>query len=68
MNKRKPIRLQRYRQKHKRIDFYPSPDVLDILEFHQTNGIEKCLAGIIDGLIRAGHRSVSGNAGKQHGA
>ena len=68
MKKPKPMRLQRYRQKHIRFDYYPSPDVADIIMFHQANGREQCIAGILDGLIRAGHRSVSGNAGKQHGA
>lgn len=68
MKKSKAIRLQRYRQKHIRFDYYPSPDVVDIISFHQANGKEPCVAGILDGLIRAGHRSVSGNGGKQHGA
>ena len=64
MNKPNPIRLQRYRQKHKRLDYYPSPDVADIIAFHIANGKEPCIAGILDGLIRAGHRSVSGNGKK----
>lgn len=57
-------RINRYRQKHSRIDYYPSPDVVDIIKHHQANSSEPCIAGIIDGLIRAGHRSVSGNRGK----
>lgn len=64
MNKPKRIRLQRYRQKHTRLDYYPSPDVADIIAFHQASGKEPCIAGILDGLIRAGHRAVSGNGGK----
>lgn len=63
MKKSKTIRLQRYRQKHIRFDYYASPDVADIVLFHQANGREKCIAGILDGLIRAGHRVVSGNGG-----
>jgi hypothetical protein len=55
-------RTQRYRTRHPRIDYYPSPDVLAILRHHcQTTG-EPCLAGIIDGLVRIAHRvMVSGN-------
>lgn len=54
-------RLKRYRLEHSRIDYYPSPDVADIIKYHQQNSAEKCIAGLIDGLIRAGHRAVSGN-------
>ena len=57
-------RLQRYRQRNRRLDYYPSPDVADIISHHQTNSSEKCVAGILDGLIRAGHRIVSGNGRK----
>jgi len=57
----KMTRLERYRLAHPRIDFYPSPDVADIIKYHQDNSSEKCVAGILDGLIRAGHRTVSGN-------
>ena len=60
-----PTRIERYRQKHNRIDYYPSPDVVDIIKHHQSNSSEPCIAGILDGLIRSGHRSVSGNGGKQ---
>ena len=58
-------RVRRYRQQRPRIDFYPSPDVLDIIKHHLANSTEKCIAGILDGLIRVGHRAVSGNGGKQ---
>ena len=57
-------RLARYRKKHRRFDFYASPDVADIIAHHQSNGREKCIAGVIDGLIRAGHKFVSGNGGR----
>lgn len=61
--KPKQTRLERYRQRHSRIDYYPSPDVADIIKHHQANSGEPCIAGILDGLIRAGHRIVSGNGG-----
>lgn len=65
MNKPEPIRLHRYRQRHRRLDYYPSPDVADIIDHYQKISREKCLAGILDGLIRAGHINVSGNARKR---
>jgi len=57
----KTHRLQLYRKRHPRIDFYPSPDVLAILLHHRKDGADATLAGIIDGLIRVGHQIVSGN-------
>jgi hypothetical protein len=56
-------RVRRYRAKQPlRIEFYPSPDVADIIRHYQSTGSDPCIAGILDGLIRAGHRAiVSGN-------
>lgn len=56
-------RLRRYRTRRPRIDFYPSPDVLAILLYHRKSGPDPTFAGILDGLVRLGHRalSVSGN-------
>ena len=54
-------RRQRYRAKHPRIDYFPASDVLAIIEHYKASGGEQCIAGILDGLIRAGHRNVSGN-------
>lgn len=56
-------RVQRYRERHRdgRVDWYPSPDVLAILQHHQKAGVDPTLAGILDGLIRVGHQTVSGN-------
>jgi hypothetical protein len=61
--KMKSHRLKRYRQRHRRLDYYPSPDVADIIAHHRVNGRESCIAGVIDMLIRAGHQKVSGNGG-----
>jgi hypothetical protein len=61
MSKLTMNRLQLYRQRHPRIDFYPSPDVLAILLHHRKAGADPTLAGIIDGLVRIGHRIVSGD-------
>lgn len=57
------LRVRRYRQKRSRIDYFPSPDVMDIIEHHLANSQERCIAGILDGLIRKGHKAVSGNKG-----
>jgi hypothetical protein len=61
MNKSQNSRLQRYRQRNRRFEFYASPDVADIIDHHLNTGSEKCIAGVLDGLIRAGHRAVTGN-------
>lgn len=58
-------RLDRYRQKHSRIDYYPSPDVMDIIKYHQANIGEPVISGVLDILIRAGHRIISGNRGNR---
>ena len=60
-----PSRVQRYRKRNKRIDYFPSEDVAKIIEHHRDSGTEKIIAGVIDQLIRAGHKAISGNAGKQ---
>lgn len=64
MTKADSTRLHRYRLRNRRLDYYPSPDVADIIAYHQVNGREKCIAGIIDSLIRVGHKIVSGNGGR----
>ena len=55
-------RVARYRAKHRRIEFFPSADVLKIIEKHLAAGLNNCLAGVIDELIREGHKAMSGNA------
>ena len=59
------MRIRRYRATHRRIDYIPSPDVLNIIKHHQAAGFDNCIAGIIDELIRAGHKIVTGNGGKR---
>jgi hypothetical protein len=54
-------RVRRYRERNPRFEFYPSPDVLQIIRHYQDTANDKCIAGILDGLIRAGHRAVTGN-------
>lgn len=53
-------RVRRYRAKHRRIDYAPAKDVMGIIERHLHDGLDNCLAGVIDRLIRAGD-SITGN-------
>ena len=57
-------RVRRYRAVHRRIDYVPSPDVLPIIEHHLKNGTDRCVAGVIDYLVRTAHHSITGNGGK----
>lgn len=57
-------RVRRYRACHRRIDYVPSPDVSVTIDHHLKIGTDPCLAGVIDCLIRTGHRAMSGNGGK----
>lgn len=58
------LRMRRYRQNHRRVDYVPTPDIWDIIQYHLANSGEPCLAGVLDGLIRMGHKAVTGNGGK----
>ena len=61
---RNRARVRRYRAVHRRFDYVPSPDVLQIIEHHLKIGTDICLAGVIDYLIRAGQQAIAGNGGK----
>ena len=59
---RNQTRVKRYRTNHRRIDYVPGPDALAIIEKHlldNPNGYS--LAGVIDDLVMAGDRAISGN-------
>ena len=56
-------RVRRYRTTHRRIDYVPSPDVFPIIEHHLKLGTDAFLGGVIDYLIRTGHRAITGNGG-----
>ena len=56
-------RVCRYRAVHRRFHYVPSPDVLAIIEHHLKTGTDRCVAGVIDYLIRAGHQATTGNGG-----
>ena len=62
MTTRNQPHVRRYRQKQQaRYDYYPSPDVAAIIAHYQAKSSERCVAGVLDGLIRAAHRALSGN-------
>ena len=54
-------RVLRYRARHRRIDYVPSPEVLAIIEGWLNAKLNNCRAGVIDDLVRAGHKAISGN-------
>ena len=54
-------RMQRYRAKHRRFDYVPSLDALAAIEKHK--GLDNCIAGILDQLILAGNKAITGNGG-----
>lgn len=55
------VRVQRYRATHRRIDYAPAPDALAAIERHLAAGLNNCIAGVIDNLIEAGDKAVTGN-------
>ena len=52
-------RVQRYRAKHRRFDYVPCPAALAAIEQHK--GLDNCIAGVLDRLILAGNKAISGN-------
>ena len=57
-------RLRWYRATHRRIDYIPSPDVLPIIEHHLKIGTDRCLACVLDYLVRSGQQAITGNGGR----
>lgn len=55
------LRVQRYRATHRRIDYAPSADALVLIERHLAAGLDNCAAGVIDRLVVAGDKVISGN-------
>lgn len=55
------LRVQRYRATHRRIDYAPSAEALVLIERHLAAGLDNCAAGVIDRLIAAGDKVITGN-------
>ena len=53
--------VDRYRQRNRRIDYVPAPRILALIEDYKAQGLNNCLSGVIDDLVRAGHKAISGN-------
>ena len=58
-------RVRRYRAKHRRLDYTPAEDVLNIVERIAVVNPTRSWAEIIDYLVRAGHKAVSGKSPTQ---
>jgi hypothetical protein len=56
-------RQQRYRAKHRRFDYTPGEDVLEIIERHRKL-MPWSTAGVIDALIMAGDNAFTVNDSK----
>ena len=55
-------RVQRFRQRNTRIDYYPSNDVANLLAYHEAASEGMTVGEVINALVRAGHKVVSGSA------
>jgi len=58
MTEKKRHNQKQYRQKWRRIDYYPSPEALAAIERHA--GLDKVIQGRIDRLVIAGCMVISG--------
>ena len=68
MEQKKPSgnkeRVQKYRSTHRRIDYVPCPEALAAIKKHLSIKLDNnCLAGVIDRLILAGNKAITGNGG-----
>lgn len=52
-------RVRRYRDKHRRIEYIPSPDVLAMIEAWRARELDNCTSGVIDRLLRAGSKALT---------
>ena len=51
---------RRYHSTHQRIEYAPAPPVLEAIERHLAGGLDSCRAGVLDALILAGDRAITG--------
>ena len=52
-------RVRRYRTTPRRFDYIPSPDVPPIIQHHLKIETDRCMAGVIDYLVRSGRKKTS---------
>ena len=55
-------RVLRQHSRNRRIGYAPSPGVLVIIELWLGAKLDNYRAGVIDRLVLAGHKAISGNA------
>lgn len=58
---RRRVAVRKWREANRRLDYSPAADTLRIIEQHLAAGLDRCTVGVIDRLVRAGHRAISGN-------
>ena len=54
--------MARYRAKVKRIDYIPAKDALELIERTRANNPDASYQMVIDDLLRAAGKAISGNA------
>ena len=52
-------RNQRYRAKHRRIDYVPSAAALAAIATWKDRSLDNCTAGVMDKLLLAGHHALT---------
>ncbi len=52
-------RNQRYRAKHRRIDYVPSAAALAAITTWKQRNLDNCTAGVMDKLLLAGHHALT---------
>lgn len=52
-------RVRRYRAKHRRIEYIPSPAALAIIEAWCARKLDNCTSGVMDRLVLEGNKALS---------
>jgi hypothetical protein len=58
-------RVRRYRVRRRCSDYVPLAEGPPIVEVRLDWKLDKCAAGVINQLVSAGHRAISGNDGRR---
>jgi hypothetical protein len=59
----KASRVQRFRKRRRRIDYFPSPSAIADIELGALAAADESISAVIDRLIEAGSRAASGSTG-----
>lgn len=63
-SKTKAARLAAWRKDNPRIDYYPEPEVAELIERARAQNPRHSMRAILDALIVAGYKALSGSAGR----